>query len=256
MTGNSAAVAGGVIGGLVIAAAGLLLLIFGLRSRSKARSVFPPYYPPGYSPASPGVFAPGYPPAYPPSYPPGVPGYPGADHPPMAQPPRRGGTGLIISGIVVLAVSGMVFVGTLAAFAARSTRLAVGDCFTNEMVNHRTWTSTSCSEPDAVLEYAGTVDSRSNCPDGKLVKSSYLSVEHDGARRCFLPNLIEDHCYRSENDDETVRAVSCGTTGKVVRVIRRVDGRIDTSACSADSHAATFPQPERTYCVQRTDGTI
>lgn len=230
----------GIIGVVVVAAGGATLLIIGLRSRSAPRTQAPVGYPPGYLP--------GYPLAFP--------GYLGSGYPPMPQPPRKSGTGLIITGVALLALSALGIVGTVALAAGRSSRLALGDCFTNEILDKQRWKAKSCSNPEAVLEYAAKVDARGNCPDGKLESSAYLSVEHDGYRRCFIPNLLVSHCYSSDHNGETIRAVSCGAGGSVVRITTRLDNTVDTSACPSGARTVTFPQPKRTYCSERVDGII
>ncbi|OBK28844.1 hypothetical protein A5634_19560 [Mycobacterium asiaticum] len=242
---SGAAMAGAVIGALVLPAVGLTLLILGVRNRARTRRGWVPGYP-------------GYPPAYPPTpgYPPGAPGYAPGGYPPRAPQPPKAGTGLIISGIVLLAVGALGIIGSMAVVVGRSSHLAVGDCFTNDAVDRHWWQPTSCQDPEAVLEYATKVGSDGNCPDGKLVSSSYLSVEHDGVRRCFLPNLIEGHCYTPERNDETVRTVGCGASGKVIRVVKRVDNTTDTSACPSGTHGVSFPKPKRTYCTERTQGIV
>jgi hypothetical protein len=174
----------------------------------------------------------------------------------MPPPPRKSGTGFIISGVVLVALSALGVVGTVALAAGRSTRLAVGDCFTNEILDKQGWKSKSCNNPEAVLEYAAKVDADGHCPDGKLDSSSYLSVEHDGTRRCFIPNLLVSHCYSSDHNGETIRAVSCGAGGTVVRITNRLDNTVDTAVCGPGARTVTFPQPRRTYCSERVDGII
>src|ERR1700747_2750349 len=98
----AAAVAGRIVGMLVLPVGGLILLIIEIRKRSAARRQSPVGYPPGYRP----------PPGYPPNYPtPGQPGH--AAYPPgrvyrlpsqPLQPPPRpksAGTGLIVTGIIL-----------------------------------------------------------------------------------------------------------------------------------------------------------
>ena len=240
---GTALVVGG-IGALVFTAVGVTLLIIGLRSRSAARVQAPIGYPPGY------------PTGYPAGSPPAFPGYAGGGYPPMPQPPSKSGGGLIITGVVFLALTAVGIVGTVALAAGLSSRLAVGDCFTNEILEKTQWKSKSCRNPEAVLEYAARADSKGNCPDGKLDSSSYLSVEHDGSRRCFIPNLLVSHCYSSDHNGETIRAVSCGAGGAVVRIRTRLDNTVDTSACPSDTRTVTFPQPKRTYCSERVNGII
>ncbi|BDB41288.1 MULTISPECIES: hypothetical protein [Mycobacterium] len=270
---GGAYLAGRIVGMLILPALGLTLLLVGLRNRAVARkramSGYPPGYPapypqlPGYPPAPPGYppAPPGYPVA-PPGYPVAPPGYPVA--PPGYYPapaplrPKSVGTGLIITGVVLLALGGLGVLGTAALAAGRQSHphMSIGDCFTNEILDSSRWKSTSCQNPDAVLEFAATTDSDGNCPDGKLNHSGYLSVERDGTRRCFVPNLLESHCYAPERNDETVRTVSCATAGKVIRVVKRVDGATDAAACPPNTHGVTFPQPQRTYCTERVQGAI
>jgi hypothetical protein len=247
---SAVAMAARIIGGLLFPVLGVTLLVIGLRSRWTARR----------------QSSTGYPPGYPPGFPPGTPGYPGPQYsgfgypagvyppyPTMSPPPRKAGTGLIVTGIVLLVLGAVGIVGVIAVgVGGRSSRLAIGDCFTNEILDKSRWKPASCNNPDAVLEYAANTDSAGNCPDGKLSNSSYLSIERDGARRCFLPNLLERHCYASERNDESVRQVSCGSVGRVVRLVKRLDGTIDTSVCPANSRTVTFPRPKRTYCTERT----
>lgn len=239
---GTATVAVSLVGAVLLAAAGVVLLVIGVRGRPSGGQTLTGY-PTGYPPAV-GYPTPGYPP------------YPMAPYPPTPQPPRKSTTGLIVGGAVCVVLGALVIAGTVAANVGRSARLSVGDCFTNEILDKSRWQATSCRDADAVLEYAATTDSTGNCPDGKLNKSSYLSVERDGARRCFIPNLLENHCYASERNDESVRPVSCGTAGRVVKVVKRVDGNVDASACPDGSRTVTFPQPKRTYCTERTTGFI
>lgn len=245
---NPAMVVVPIIGTLVLAAAGLTLFIIGLRSRSAGPRPAPPAYPPGYPPAA------GHPQGFPAYSPHGYPPYPPV--PPL--PARKAGTGPLISGIVLFVVGLLGFVSTvaIAVGVGGNSRLAIGDCYTNEILDKSQWTSLSCKDPDAVLEYAAKSDPSGNCPDGKLNNSSYLSIDRDGARRCFIPNLIESHCYASERNDESVRRVSCATAGRVIRVVKRLDGTTDSSGCPTDSRAVSFPQPKRTYCTERTGAGI
>lgn len=232
---QTAALAAGVVGALICTAIGVTLLIIGLRNRSASRRPIV---------------------GYPPGYPSAFPGYPGGGYAPMPPPPRKSGTSLIVTGVILLVLSALGIVGTTALAAGRSSRLAVGDCFTNEILDKQRWRSKSCGNPEAVLEYAAKADASGNCPDGKRDSSSYLSVEHDGSRRCFIPNLLVSHCYSSDHNGETIRAASCGAGGALVRITKRLDNTVDTSACGPDARTVTFPQPRRTYCSERVGGII
>lgn len=249
---DAAALAGRTVGLLIFPAVGLTLLIVGLRKRSAARKQawagYPPYppYPAGY-PAGYPAAPQGYPPQYSAAYPMPI--------PPM--PPRKsGGTGMIVSGIVVLVLGVFTFAFTVVAVTARHDRPAIGDCYTNDILNdHGRWKPSSCSNADAVLEYAANADSAGNCPDGKRNDSSYLSAEHHGVRICFAPNLLQGECYVSERDGATVRHASCTTPG-TIRIVKRVDGSADTSSCPKHSRAVTYPQPTRLFCTERPGTSI
>src|ERR1700761_6453075 len=136
---------------------GIILLIVGLRRRSRTGQPpgGNPVIPPGYPPPAPYPY--GYPPPsypQPPTYPPPYPaGYP-------AEPPRRrSGTALIVVGSILLAfgVLGIVSqVGNAASRAGRSARSAnVGQCigaFNMQEQHVRTATPQDCDKPDSVFE--------------------------------------------------------------------------------------------------------
>ncbi|MFV0495699.1 hypothetical protein [Mycobacterium sp.] len=241
-----------IAGALVLPIVGLVLLIIGLRSRSASRRAardpraagYPPqgYPPEGYPP-------PGYPPAAP-GYPPGDPaGYPtGTAPPPKA---TGGGTAMIIAGAVLLALGAAGVLGTAAVIVSTHSRPAVGECFTNDILDNSRWKRSNCQNPEAVLEFAALADASGKCPDHRVKSSRYLSIERDGTRRCFIPNLFVGHCYMAIRNDETVREVTCDTTGKVLRVVARLDGKADMNACPDATHPVTFPRPVRTYCTER-----
>ncbi|KZS67189.1 LppU/SCO3897 family protein [Mycobacterium ostraviense] len=234
---NAAAMAGTIVGSLLLPVTGVILLIAGIRKRSAAREQASIGYSPGYPP-----------PAYPAAGQPGYGGYPPGY--PMPPQPKSAGTGLIVTGIVLLAVGALAVVGTLANAVRHSTRLAIGDCLTNAILtDNPDWRPSSCSNKDAVLQYAANTDSIGNCPDGKRNDSSYLSAEHNGVRMCFAANLLQGQCYASEHDDKTVRQTSC--TSGTVRIVKRVDGGTDASACPKRTRALTYTQPKRTYCTER-----
>lgn len=248
--------AGRIIGAFVFPVLGLILLITGLQKRSAARKQASIGYQPGYPP-------PGYPPwanhppgyrspdqtGYPPVPPAG--GYPMP--PPQPPPPKSAGTGLIVSGIIMLVIGALGLVGsTIAVHTRRSShRLPIGDCFTNDILTSGSNVSPSpCSDPDAVLQYAAKVDSHGMCPDGKRTKSTYLSLERDGARICFVPNLAQGQCYIAEHDDRTIEHTNCATAG-AIRIVKRIEGSSLASDCPGGTRAATYRVPQRTYCTER-----
>lgn len=242
---NAAALAGTIVGSLLLPVTGLILLIVGIRKRSAARKQASIGYSPGYPPP------PGYLPGYPAAGQPGYGGYPpGYPMPPRPTPPKSAGTGFVVAGMVLLVVGALALVGTLAHAVRHSSRLAIGDCLTNAILTDKPdWRPSSCSNPDAVLQYAANTDSKGDCPDGKRNDSSYLSAEHNGVRMCFAANLLQGQCYASEHDDKTVRQTSC--TSGTVRVVKRIDGSTNASACPKRTRALTYTQPKRTYCTER-----
>jgi len=249
---DAAALAGRITGLLVFPAAGLTLLIVGLVKRSSSRKQARTGYPPGYPPVPPGYppVPQGYPPPYPGAYPPIM---PPIMAPNMPLPPRKPrGTGMIVTGIVLLMLGVLTFAFTVVAVTARHDRLAIGDCYTNDILNDSgAWKPSSCSNAEAVLQYAANADVAGNCPDGKRNDSSYLSAEHRGVRMCFAPNLLQGECYVSEHDGKTVRHASCSTAG-TIRIAKRVDGTTDTSKCPLHTRAVTYPEPKRLFCAERS----
>ena len=257
-THSVAALAGRIVGSLVLPVAGLILLITGIRKRSAARKQAPVGYPPGYEAAyQPGYQAPpGYPPIdprlgqpFPPAYPPAG-GYP---MPPQPGRPKPAGTGFIIAGVVLLVLGTLGIVGsTLVGGHHEASGPTIGDCFTNAVVSDPPdWSPHSCTDTNAVLQYAADADSSGNCPDGKQASSAYLSVQRQGVRICFAPNMLEGQCYASEHADKSLRHADC-TEPRTIKVVKRVDGSTDKSACPKHTRAVIYTQPGRTYCTERS----
>lgn len=155
------------------------------------------------------------------------------------------GSGPIVFWIVLVSL-----VGAAAACVAKPSRPAVADCFRNEVLDDSAWKPLACTDPEAVLQYAAVVDSSGNCPDSKGTDSTYLSLDRDGTRLCFILNLFGGHCYASFRNDESLRPVDCEAPGKSIRVVKRVDGKNDESLCPNGTHPVAFPDPKRTYCTE------
>jgi hypothetical protein len=186
---------------------GMILLIVGLRRRSRTRQPpgGNPMVPPGYPPPAPYPY--GYPPPsspQPPTYPPPYPaGYP-------AEPPRRpSGTALIVVGSILLGfgVLGIVSqIGNAASRAGRSARSAnVGQCigaFNMQEEHVRIATPQDCDKPDSIFEVASKGGPSAKCPDGKLEDSKY-AYHFDGTTTlCLILNLKQGQCLTATGTAE------------------------------------------------------
>ena len=252
-TQSVAALAGRIVGSLILPVAGVILLVVGIRKRSAAGKQAPVGYPPANQPGYP-------PPGYPPSYQsPGQPGYPpyppaaGYQMPPPPPRPKPAGTGFIIAGVVLLVLGALGIVGsTLVGGHHEASGPTIGDCYTNAVVSDPPdWSPHSCTDTNAVLQYAADADSSGNCPDGKQASSAYLSVQRQGVRVCFAPNMLEGQCYASEHADKSLRHADC-TEPRTIKVVKRVDGSTDKSVCPNHTRAVIYTQPGRTYCTERS----
>jgi hypothetical protein len=239
---------------------GIILLIVGLRRRSRTGQPpgGNPMIPPGYPPPAPYPF--GYPPPsypQPPTYPPPYPaGYP-------AEPPRRrSGTALIVVGSILLAfgVLGIVSqVGNAASRAGRSARSAnVGQCigaFNMQEQHVRTATPQDCDKPDSVFEVASKGGPSAKCPDGKLEDSKY-AYHFDGATTlCLILNLKQGQCLTATGTAErpNFAVADCAGSARVIKVVKRIDGSSDTELCPEGTKAISYPSPARLYCLERIE---
>ncbi len=263
--GSPAESLGRVIGMLLFPGLGVLLLTLGLLQRRKSAAPAPPGYPPqgypaGYPPPNyppPGYTQPGYPPpnypppGYPPGYPP--PGYP------QQTPPRRGGTGLIIAGSVLLALSLLGIIGNIAKHAGKAAQevehpngLAVGECITDGEYSQADMSPkpVDCSEPEAVYQLAYRGSGTATCPDGERENSDYAVLTNSASTYCFTINLAEGSCYRVDAKNNTFDRVSCTDPKATTKVAQRIDGKSDPALCGADMTSVTFPEPPRVYCLE------
>ncbi|WP_445169448.1 hypothetical protein ACTXG7_09075 [Mycolicibacterium sp. Dal123E01] len=237
-------------------AVGVLLLVLGLRERSKARRAQPPY-PPGY-PGYPSYPPPGYPP---PGYPPSHPGYP-----PVPPPPRpTAGRGLITAGTILIALS---LLGTAARVAnsagehkaAENTAppVEIGQCITSEALASGVIGRkdiVSCTESAGVFEVvtAGPADAR--CPDRGRDGTDFARWTNDSATLCLIPNLLTDQCYATvkhavadRNRSDTIKPVACTDTTAEFKVLQRFE-KVDYDLCPVGSHQKIWTTPPRTYCT-------
>ncbi|WP_431233014.1 LppU/SCO3897 family protein [Mycolicibacterium psychrotolerans] len=245
---------------LLIPAVGVLLLVLGLRDRSKARRMQPPY--PGGYPPPPGYAPPGYPP---PGYPP--PGYPPPGYPPT--PPQRStaGRGLITAGVILIVV-GLAGAVVRAADSAGEPKAAekfappvkIGQCITGEALGSGaigTKDITSCSDPLGVFEVVSAGVQDAKCPDGKRADTDFARWTNDAYSVCFLPNLQSDQCYAAiegtptaghPNRGNTLEPVDCADNSADFKVVKRVDAA-DFDLCPPGTKQRIWTMPPRTYCT-------
>ncbi|BBX06813.1 hypothetical protein [Mycolicibacterium aichiense] len=249
---------------LLIPAVGVLLLVLGLRDRSKARRTQPPY-PAGYPP--PGYPPPGYPPPgyAPPSYPP--PGYPPPGYPPMPPQRQTAGRGLIIAGSILIAVSLAGAVARVADSAGERTAaekfappVKIGQCITGEALGSGaigTKDIISCSDPRGVFEVVSAGVQDAKCPDGKRADTNFARWTNDAYAVCFLPNLQTGQCYAAiqgtpsaghPNRGNTLEPVDCTDTSADFTVVKRTDAA-DFDLCPPGTKQLIWTMPPRTYCT-------
>jgi hypothetical protein len=213
----------------------------------------PGYPPPGYQ-ASPGYPPPGYPPPpgyYPPPqpYPAGPPAWTGAPQPKSTH--GRTGAILLVIGVLLLGAS-------VASAARRVTEQArsaieIGQCTNmaaadtpNDLV------AMDCSDPTAVDELASRSETN-ECPDGQPAgsgQSLYASMSNGSTAYCFIPNLMQGHCYTVDTKSWVFTPADC-SADMAVLVAKRLDGKDDESLCGADAKPIAYPTPPRTYCAQQ-----
>jgi hypothetical protein len=220
---------------------GLILLIVGLRQRSRTRQPPPSGYPPagpypdGPPPSAPLVtgyaYQPGPPvPATPPQY------YPDSYSTP---PPARRGTVLIVVGSLMLAFGLLGILGRAADLVpqhgASRHSVAVGQCIAQSdfRASNMAPPPQDCGEPDSILEVASTGGRSATCPDGKLKNSKYAVVFDGSTTLCFLLDLKQGQCYSAIGAPESpvFAASTCDGSVPVVQVVRRIDGNSDHTLC-------------------------
>jgi hypothetical protein len=247
---------GEVIGTLLFPAVGVLLLVLGLRERSKARGAQPPGYPgyPLYPPAYP---PPGYPPPYPVAYPP--PGYP-----PVPPPRPTAGQGKIIAGSI-LTVLGLLGAGVnvLSSVNERKAEnsappVEVGQCITGEAMASGVIGAhgiVACSQPAGVFEVVSTGGRDAPCPDGARDDTDYARWINDTSSVCFVPNLLTGQCYANvkhpvgdRTRTDTIKSVPCTDASAEFTVLQRFE-RADYDLCPVGSHQRIWTDPPRTYCT-------
>ncbi|MBB3754010.1 hypothetical protein FHT44_006532 [Mycolicibacterium sp. BK634] len=253
---------------LLFPAIGVLLLVLGLRERSKARRAqpppppgypaYPPYPPPGYPPQ--GYPPPGYPPQ---GYPP--PGYPPPGYPPMPPPRPTAGRGLIIAGAIIIGLS-LVSTAARVANSAGEHKAAentapsvkVGQCITGEAMASGVigpHDVTMCIDPAGVFEVASTGGRDAPCPDGARSDTDFARWTNDASTVCFIPNLLTGQCYATvkhpvgdRKRTDTIKPVDCTDSSAEFKVVQRFD-KADYDLCDAGLHQKIWTMPPRTYCT-------
>jgi hypothetical protein len=254
-------------------AAGLICLIIGLLRRSRGRLQAAPYPPP--YPMAPGYpVNPGYP--YPPTPPVGYPGpYPApsyAGYQPLPQA-EKSGTGLIITGVVLLVLGALGILGQLANVTSahddgsRTTGQAlpsspaagpeIGQCFSEfEVGIGKLDQSTDCANPVATYELAAKVGPTATCPDNKRDGSLYARFTNESRTLCFAANLKQGQCYL-RTDEHTTRTWTPADCAEAryarFKVDKRIDGSTDKTPCPPGDKGLAYPVPARVYCLARAD---
>jgi hypothetical protein len=237
---------------------GIILLIVGLRRRSRTRQPpgGNPMAPPGYPPPAPYPY--GYPPpssppppTYPPPYPPGYP----------VEPPRgSSGTALIVVGsiLLVFGVLGIVSqVGNAASRAGRSVRSAnVGQCIAASSMRvdkPAPAPPQDCDKPDSIFEVASKGGPSAMCPDGKLEDSQYAFLHDATTTMCLVLNLKQGQCYTATGtaQNPTFAVADCDASPTGFNVVKRIDGSSDTALCPQGTKSIAYQSPARLYCLSR-----
>jgi hypothetical protein len=267
---------GELIAALGVPIAGVILLIIGLQrhSRSRRRPPFPnPMLPPGYPPP-PGPYPYGYPPpsgpvnaGYPNQPGPPPPGpyqpapYPPPYYPagyPAARPRQSSGTGLIVTGSILLGLGllgGLARVAEVASTSDHSVR--VGQCirqsdYRDNVINPA---PQDCADPNSIFEIAGKGDGSANCPDGKLEDSKYAFMRDNNTTLCLMLNLKQGHCYTATGtpDNPSFAASTCDASGPRLKVVKRSDDSSNVTQCPSGTRAFSYPSPTRLYCLERLE---
>lgn len=242
---------------ILIPAIGVLLLVLGLRERSKARRAQPPY-PLSY---------PGYPPPPPPGYPPPTHpvGYPPPGYPPVPPPRPTAGRGLIIAGTILIAVSLVSAAARMAdstgphrAAENAAPPVTMGQCITGEALASGVigrQDVVDCTQPAGVFEVVSTGPWDARCPDGGREETDFARWTNDSATLCLMPNLLVDQCYATvkhpiadRTRSDTIRPVTCTDASAQFRVLQRFD-KADYDLCPAGSRQRIWTMPPRTYCT-------
>jgi hypothetical protein len=257
------------IGFFSIPVIGLILLIVGLRQHSKSRRQPPfpnPMMPPGYPPP-PGPYTYGYPPPSGPANPadpyqpgpPPPPYQPYQPYPPYYPVPRRSsGNGLIITGLILVALGAVAVLGRMSEVVSASDRsVKVGQCirqsdYQNNVLNP---TPQDCSDPNSIFEVAGKGDGSANCPDGKLEDSKYAFMRDHNVTLCLMLNLKQGQCYSATGTPEnpSFAAATCAGSGPLLKVVKRADDSSDLTRCPSGTRAFSYPSPTRLYCLERLE---
>ena len=226
---------------LFLPIAGLTLLIIGLIQRTRPSRPPNPY--------------PGYPPPWPHS--------PHAGQ--WAPPPKRRGTGLIVTGAVVL-VLGLAAVGVRDVGSSSNDspsrpgrsdaagRVAVGDYVTADDIATRSPRPVDCDDPTAMMEVVYKGGGHADCPDGKAGnETDYTTLVWDDATLCFAANFREGQCYSvntADTSDAPFRRRACDSPDADVKVVQRFDGTADKGRCPSRSNPIAYVELARVFCLE------
>ena len=225
-----------------ISAIGLACLIIGLRARNRAVTAV----------AGLSVDA-GYP--YPPTT-------------PVTYPPQRRqgkwGTTLIVIGVALLTLGALGIAGGLLRPIYRSPfdtnkSMQFGQCVDQNSFLATRFISepeNDCANAANTYELAFRGGPSATCPDGKRDHSVYNRYTDDATILCFALNLKQGQCYQLTNGagNLTMTLGDCREPRPLqTRVVRRIDGSTDTTACPPGDKTIAYPSPPRVYCLAPAD---
>jgi hypothetical protein len=238
-------------GYLALPIAGVVMLIAGIVRRSAS--------PPGLPAPAPHPYPTPWQPGQQPQ-----PGYPYAQQPPSYRPPapqRRAGTGLIVAGAILIAVTMLGSVGRAATNSESDSsagHISVGDCVTaSNLKRSGALKPIDCTDTDATFELAATANS-ARCPDKPIGETAYVYINTPQSTMCFIPVLAEGACFRADSLHTMFNVVDCtdrSAGAKVVKAANRFDGSTDTALCPTATKPLAYPKPARLYCLTAVTNT-
>jgi hypothetical protein len=181
--------------------------------------------------------------------------------PPGAAPRHRRGTGLIVAGAVLVAVTALGAVGRAATAsdgASSSGRIHVGDCVSAQNLKRSgAWKPIDCADPQANFELAA-VSGSAQCPDKPIRDTAYVYLSTSSSTMCFIPVLAQGACFRADSLQTVFNVVPCADRpagAKVAKVAKRIDGSTDATLCATATKPLAYPKPARVYCVAAVTNT-
>ncbi|SDH00086.1 hypothetical protein SAMN05216553_114154 [Lentzea fradiae] len=153
--------------------------------------------------------------------------------------------GLGVAAVLALVLLGAFVVHQLGEVADSAK---VGDCARiTGVADNPHYQAVDCSSEHANVKIAKVLGwNESGCPTGGMEYSKYTGE----STLCLMPNFVQGHCY-GQDPRTGITEVDCGTKDSV-RVASVVTGTTNGARCGS-GHAAIFPEPAVTFCLQRAD---